>query len=59
MNLRLKLEILQGNYQEHFKYEKELSLILSLDHPKRVALHKECNLLIKEITELQQKINTI
>lgn len=49
-----KLEILLGNYQEHIKYEKELSFVLPLDHPKRVLLLETTNKMIIEINELKQ-----
>lgn len=32
---KTKLEILQASYWEHFKYDKDLALILPIEHPKR------------------------
>jgi hypothetical protein len=45
------MEILQGNYWEHFKFAKDLALILPLNHPKRIALEKELNEMIIKINE--------
>jgi hypothetical protein len=48
-----KLEILKANYQEHMKFEKELSFIYPLNHPKRLALLEASNKLITEINSLK------
>lgn len=32
----IKIELLEYSYWEHFKALKDMSLILPLDHPKRV-----------------------
>ncbi len=42
-------EILKYNYWEHFKRAKELSFILPLNNPERVAIEKEMKVMIKEI----------
>ena len=44
-----KLEILNYSYWEHFKYAKDLALILLLKHPKRVRLERELNDMIIQI----------
>jgi uncharacterized membrane protein len=48
----VELEILQYNYWEHFKYAKDIALILPIGHPKRIAAEQQ-------LDKLQQKINTI
>jgi hypothetical protein len=50
----IRIEILESSYWEHFKFAKDLSLYLPLDHPKRVALEKQINDMVKEINELKQ-----
>ncbi len=50
-----ELEILRYNYWEHFKYAKELSLILGIDHPKRKAVIIEMNNMAKEIERLTNR----
>jgi hypothetical protein len=47
-----KLEILEGNYWEHYKFAKDLALFYPIDHPKRVEIEKTLN-------DLQHQINTI
>ena len=50
-----KLEILLGNYQEHIKFEKELSFIYPIDHPKRIKLIDETNKMIECINKLKDQ----
>lgn len=45
----IKLEILNGSYWEHFKYAKELALIYPLNHPKRVKIEKEVNIILEQL----------
>jgi hypothetical protein len=47
----IKLEILQYSYWEHFKYAKDLALVLPLNHPKRIKAEQVMNELLKEINE--------
>ncbi len=51
----IKLEILESSYWEHFKYLKDISLILPLDHPKRILLEKELSKMIREINLIKNK----
>lgn len=51
----MKLEILNSSYWEHFKFAKELALILPIDHPKRIKIEKEVNKISEEIKTLKQK----
>ena len=46
----IKLELLKASYLEHFKFAKDLAMILPIDHPKRKEVEKELN-------NIQQKIN--
>lgn len=52
---QLRLEILEYNYWEHFKYAKDLALILPLKHPKRVMLEKKLNEMVVEINQLKDR----
>jgi hypothetical protein len=47
-----KLEILEGNYWEHYKFAKDMALVYPIDHPKRVEIEKTLN-------DLQYRINSI
>lgn len=49
----MELEILEYSYWEHFKYAKDLHLILPLGHPKRVMLDKEMGKMLKRIHEIK------
>jgi len=48
-----ELEILEYNYWEHFKFAKDLALILPLKHPKRIQLQNELNKMIERINKLK------
>ena len=50
---KLKLEILEANYWEHYKFLKDISMFYEINHPKRVALEKEISLMIQEINRLK------
>ncbi len=52
--MKNNLEILLANYQEHIKFEKELSFILPINHPKRISLLETTNKLIIEINTLKE-----
>lgn len=49
----IKLEILTASYWEHFKYAKDLSMVLPLSHPKRVKAEKAVNDIQTEIQALK------
>lgn len=51
----LELEILEYSYQEHFKYLRDVSLILPIEHPKRIKVEKEVNELIIRINNIKNK----
>jgi len=53
----IELEILEYSYWEHFKMAKDLSLILSIEHPKRKSVEKEMNELQGKIRLLKKKKN--
>jgi hypothetical protein len=50
---RIKIEILEYNYWEHFKALKDISLILPLEHPRRKILESSVNELLKKLHELK------
>lgn len=52
--MNIELEILQSSYWEHFKAEKDVALILPIDHPKRIKLRKEINDLTEKIQRLKK-----
>ncbi|KKN59952.1 hypothetical protein LCGC14_0537020 [marine sediment metagenome] len=47
--MTIEAEILKYSYWEHFKRAKELSLVLPLNHPERVAIEKEMNVMTKAL----------
>lgn len=49
-----KLEILNGNYLENLKFEKELAQMYGANHIKRLKLQEECNKIVKEIQNLNK-----
>ena len=53
----LKLEIMQYNYWEHYKFEKDISMALPLDNPKRIMMRKATQDLLTEIHALSNDIN--
>lgn len=54
--MEIELEILEYSYWEHFKYAKDLHLILPLDHKKRVALDDEMNKMLDRIHKIKKSI---
>lgn len=54
--MELELEILEYSYWEHFKFAKDLSLILPLKHNKRIALDKEMGKMLKRIHEIRREL---
>ena len=51
-----KLEILEANYWEHYKFLKDVSMFLPLDDPKRVNLEKELSNMLKQINEIKNEL---
>lgn len=49
----VELEILEYSYWEHFKYAKDLALILPLKHPKRIMIEEEMNKMLTRINALK------
>jgi hypothetical protein len=49
----IKLQILEYSYWEHFKALKDISLILPINHHKRISLELELNKIQKEIHDLK------
>ena len=54
--MKIELEILEYSYWEHFKYAKDLHLILPLGHKKRVALDKEMNKMLERIHQIKNEL---
>jgi len=50
---RIKIEILEYSYWEHFKALKDIALILPIEHPKRKKLEKATNEILRELHELK------
>jgi hypothetical protein len=53
---RLKLEIIKGAYQEHYKYFNDICFYLPLTDPKRKMIEQEVEKLRIEMNELEKKI---
>ena len=53
----LEIQILEYNYWEHFKSAKDMAMVLPLNHPRRVAVEKEMNLLQERIRSLKGELN--
>lgn len=51
----IELEILKASSLEHFKYSKDLDLVLPLEHPKRKKALDELN---KINAKIQQIVNS-
>jgi len=49
----IKLQILEANYWEHYKYAKDLSFIFPIDHPKRLLLESNLNNMLEQINKLK------
>lgn len=54
--LKHKLEILNSNYWEHFKFAKDLAGFLDHDHPRRVRIEEKLNEMVDEIQLLNKQI---
>ncbi|MBE7649247.1 hypothetical protein [Tenacibaculum finnmarkense] len=54
--MELELEILEYSYWEHFKFAKDLSLILPLKHSKRLLINKELDKILKRIHEIKNEM---
>lgn len=53
-DLQNKLEILNSNYWEHFKFAKDLAGFLAHDHPRRRRIEEKLNEMVDEIQELNR-----
>ncbi len=53
---KIRLEILESSYWEHFKYAKDLASYLPITHPKRKLIEAELNNQITELHNLKEKI---
>ncbi len=53
----IEIEILEYSYWEHFKYAKDVALILPIDDPKRKKVEEELNIIQKQLQELKDKKN--
>lgn len=50
-----EIEILEYSYWEHFRFAKDIALILPIEHPKRKKVEDELNKLQKRLQELKDK----
>lgn len=53
--MEIKQELLNYSYWEHFNFAKELALVLPLQHPKRIKIETEMNVILKQINEASSK----
>ena len=51
----IELELLQYSYWEHFKFAKDLSFVLPLNHTKRVKIEREINKIQQQILSCQNQ----
>lgn len=56
MKDEIKVQILESNYWEHYKFAKDMAFYLPIDHPKRLLLEEELNKMIKELNELKESL---
>lgn len=54
-NNEIELQILEFSYWEHFRFAKDIALILPIEHPKRKKVEEELNNLQKRLQELKDK----
>ena len=54
--MEIELEILEYSYWEHFKFSKDLSLILPLKHPKRLLINKELDKMLERIHQIKNEM---
>jgi len=50
---KIKLEILEYSYWEHYKMAKDIAFILPIEDPKRKRIEAEMNRLAEEINILK------
>jgi len=55
-NVDLKLEILEGNYWENYKFAKDLALVYPYNHPKRIKIEEEVNIILREINNIKNNV---
>ena len=48
----IRLEILRASHLEHEKVERDLSVLLPVDHPKRIKIRDSANDIIGEIQKI-------
>ncbi len=54
MENKIKLQILEFNYWEHFKHLKDVSLILPIEHSQRKEIESSQNDILKQIQDLKK-----
>lgn len=55
---KIKIEILEYSYWEHFKALKDIALILPIEHPKRIKIEIYTNNILKELHKLKLEDNS-
>ncbi len=50
-----KVEILEANYWENFKFANDLAMFYPIDHPKRKALQMALNQMLPEINKIKKQ----
>lgn len=53
--MNIEIEILTASYWEHFKFAKDLALILPLDHHKRKRIENEINIISDKLQKLKSE----
>ena len=54
----IRMEILLGSHQEHFKVAKDMSMFLDIDNPRRKRIEEEANRIIHQIQEINDTRKT-
>lgn len=49
----IRLQILEANYWEHFKFQKDLAGFYPINHPKRIMVYTVMRVLLEEINHLK------
>ncbi|NJO63437.1 MAG: hypothetical protein HC836_36095 [Richelia sp. RM2_1_2] len=52
-----RIQILEANYWEHYKFAKDIAMFLPIDDPKRIIYNEELDRLLKELNELKDATN--
>lgn len=55
----IKIELLNYSYWEHFKMLKDISLVLPMNHPKRIKIEISMNEILSQIKIFKEENNIL